>query len=275
MIASPPALVAPAPRPPGFSLVTIGPDGGRLLRGVFPDPSAPQPLRPGYVYYPAGFSLAARYPVIYLLHGMPGDPDEYVDALDLVTTADQLISSDAVSPFIAVIPAAGPTGRYNGEWAGPWETYLDDAVVPWVDGHLPTIAGPEGRTLAGLSAGGFGAVDIALRSPGLFDRIESWSGYFRPLHDGPFTGVGAHTLAANDPTRLASREAAALRRLGLRFFLASGPDHSHWFRKEDTVDFAGELRRLDLPVTLKLFPRRQGEWRDQFLAGLRWAFGKS
>jgi len=32
------------------------------------------------------------------------------------------------------------------------------------------------RTIAGLSAGGFGAVGIALRHPRLFRRVESWGG---------------------------------------------------------------------------------------------------
>ena len=26
----------------------------------------------------------------------------------------------------------------------------------------------------------------ALRNPGVFGTAESWSGYFQPLHDGPF-----------------------------------------------------------------------------------------
>jgi enterochelin esterase-like enzyme len=256
--------------PPGFVQVDVGPDGGRLLRGTIPDPTAPQPLRPGYVYLPPGFDPATRYPVVYLLHGMPGDPLEYVDSLHLAQTADQLISSKVVRPFIAVLPGAGPDVHYNGEWAGPWEQYLDHAVVPWVDSHLPVIATAAGRTLAGLSAGGYGAFDIGLRSPQLFGQVESWSGYFRPLHDGPLKGADKPTLAANDPERLVVAKARLLRRLGTRFFLGSGPTHSHWFRKQETIDFAKRLRGLHLPVTLYLVPTRKGEWYEQFVAGLRW-----
>ena len=36
-------------------------------------------------------------------------------------------------PFVGILPAAGPDDRYNGEWAGPWETDLVDRIVPWVD----------------------------------------------------------------------------------------------------------------------------------------------
>ncbi len=256
---------------PGFTELSPGPSGGRLFAGTFPDASAPQPLRPGYVYLPPQFDRTRRYPVVYLLHGMPGGPSEYVDALQLASVADGLISTGAVRPFIAVLPAAGPSVHYNGEWAGPWERYLDDAVVPWVDAHLPTIASASGRTLAGLSAGGYGAMDIGLRSPSLFGRVESWSGYFRPLRDGPFKHSGRAELAANDPRALITTEAALLRRLGTRFFLGSGPSHSHWFKESETVDFAARLRALHLGVTLQLVPTRQGEWSEQLVAGLRWA----
>ena len=259
---------------PGFTRVASGPDGGTLLSGTYPGPRAPQPLRRGFLYLPPGMDATKRYPVVYLLHGMPGDPDEYVNSLDIAGVADRLITSGAVTPFIAVMPAAGNNVHYNGEWAGPWETYLVHAVVPWVDAHLPSVASAAGRTLAGLSAGGFGAIDIGLRSPLLFGRIESWSGYFTPLDDGPFKGADATTLAANNPTLIAPREAPLLRRLGTRFYLGSGPTHSHWFKEQQTVDFAAALKRLGLPVTLQLVPTRKGEWRGQFEAGLRWAFGR-
>src|SRR5919198_5169286 len=118
------AVAATALAIPGFTPVLAGPSGGVVLEGVFPDASAPAPLRRGFVYLPPGFSATQRYPVVYLLHGMPGDPDEYVNAVRLEDVADRLISEGAVRPFIAVVPAAGPDVHYNGEWAGPWKRYL-------------------------------------------------------------------------------------------------------------------------------------------------------
>jgi enterochelin esterase-like enzyme len=264
--ASPPSIALP-----GFRRVGVGPAGGTLYRGVYPDSAVPGPLRPGFLYVPPGLDPTKRYPAVYLLHGMPGDPDEYVNSLQILAVADQMISSGKVTPFIAVMPAAGPNVHYDGEWAGPWETYLVHGVIPWVDAHLPTDPTAGGRTLAGLSAGGFGAMDIGLRSPSLFGRIESWSGYFTPLHDGPFKGADPKTLAANDPTALVRAEVARLRSLGTRFYLGSGPSHSHWFKEQQTIDFAALLTRLHLAVTLKLVPTLKGEWRSQFSAGLLWA----
>src|SRR5262245_21579199 len=98
------ALAVPAhatPFLPGFTRTGIGPDGGSLYRGTIPSDTAPRPLRPGYVYLPPGLSPDRRYPVVYLLHGMPGDPDEYATSLGLATVADDLIAADEVKPFIA------------------------------------------------------------------------------------------------------------------------------------------------------------------------------
>jgi enterochelin esterase-like enzyme len=251
----------------GFTHVASGPDGGLVLSGTFPGT-----VRPGLLYLPPGFSRSERYPVLYLLHGMPGSPSEYLYGTQLAERADQEISAQRLRPFIAVMPAAGGKRGYNGEWAGPWEDGLVERTVPWVDAHLPTMPSAAGRVIAGLSAGGFGAVDIALRHPDLFGATESWSGYFQPLHDGPFKGASRSVLAAHDPSQLVEREQALLKQRGLRFFVSSGPSHSHWFRESATVSFAHELHNLGLPVELQLFPTLRGEWRDQFDAGLAWAF---
>jgi enterochelin esterase-like enzyme len=261
------AAAAAAVLLPGFAPVQTGPAGGRVLQGTFPGTA-----RPGLVYLPPGFDPAKRYPVAYLLHGMPGSPSEYLAGTGFLATADEGISAGTLRPFIAVMPAAGPRPQYDGEWAGPWETALVGDVVPWVDAQLPTEADAGGRTIAGLSAGGFGAVDIALRHPGLFGRVESWSGYFAPLHDGPFKGAPRAVLAANDPVTLVPAEAAELRADRMRFFLSTGPYHSHWFRPRQTVDFTRELRAAGLPVAFHRYSDPHGEWRNQVATGLSWAY---
>jgi enterochelin esterase-like enzyme len=254
---------------PGFALSASGPAGGQVLTGRFPGTE-----RPGFLYLPPGFAAAARYPVAYLLHGMPGSPDEYVDGTALAAFADDAIGSGAVRPFVAVMPAAGATRDYNGEWAGRWERALVEQDVPWVDRHLPTERAPAGRVIAGLSAGGYGAVDIGLRHPALFGAVESWSGYFTPLRDGPFADASPTILDAHDPTKLAPAERALLVRDGTRFFLSTGPLHSHWAPPSATLAYARELRALDLPYVLRTYPSRRGEWSRQLADGLRWAFGR-
>ena len=258
----------------GFSLVAAPVGGGSLLAGTIPSATAPRPLRSGFVYLPPHFERSVRYPVVYLLHGMPGSPGEYTGALDILHVADALIARGEARPFIAVMPAAGPNARYNGEWTGPWESYVVADVVPWVDRNFPTLANPAGRTIAGLSAGGYGAADIGLRSPQLFGRIMSWSSYFHPLRDGSLAHADHRVLVANDAFRLLVLRARRLRVLGTRFFVSSGPTHSHWFTEKQTSDFIVELRRLGLPVSSMRLSSNERVYAKQLTSGLRWALGR-
>jgi enterochelin esterase-like enzyme len=260
-----------SPLPAGFAQFEQGPDGGSVWQGRVANTYVPNASRPTVVYLPPGFDPRSHYPVAYLLQGFRGSPYQYVDGLDLARRADRLIAVHDVTPFIAVIPPAGLTARFDGEWTGVWEDYLLHDVVPWVDGHLPTEPGAYGRVIAGLSAGAYGALDIGLRHPRVFGTLESWSGYFRAPHDGSLVHATAGELAAHDPSLLVAREATLLRHLGVRFFLSSGTDDHATARA--TRAFADELTSLRVPHRLWLGPGgHDGRfWRSQLAPALRYA----
>ncbi|HEU5477233.1 MAG TPA: alpha/beta hydrolase-fold protein [Gaiellaceae bacterium] len=260
---------SPLPRP--FVRIGVGPAGGSVWQGLIPDRSLPELRRPSVVYLPPHMTTGTRYAVLYLLHGFRGSPWQFSAGLNLATAADRAIASGAVRPFIAVAPPAGLTFRYDGEWAGPWERYLVHDVVPWVDAHLPAARTRSERAIAGLSAGGFGAVDIGLRHPRLFGTLEAWSGYFRPLRDGPFRHADARKLAAHDPLLLVRRRAALLGRLGTRVYLSCGTTDRR--TASLAVAFADELSLLRLPHRLSLGPGGHNGrfWRSQLPKALRYA----
>lgn len=261
----------PLPMQPGLTQFEIGPAGGMLLQAVIPNPAIPWAPRPTVVYLPPSFSVSARYPVLYLLHGFPGSPYQFADGLRLAQTADRMIAAGSLRPFIAVIPPAGLDVRH-GDWAGPWEDYLVQQVLPWVDGHLPVLTTRSARLVAGLSSGAYGALDIALRHPLLFGTVESWSGYFRPLREASLANADAATLAAHDPVLLVYREAPLLRSLGTRFFLSAGSTRDRATAR-NTKAFSDELRALGLSHELWLAPGgHDGDfWRRQLPFALRFA----
>jgi enterochelin esterase-like enzyme len=215
-----------------------------------------------------------RYPVLYVLHGLPGSPYSISEGLRFAETADELIARGLVRPFIALVPPAGLTAHFHGEWTGVWERSLVQDVVPWADAHLPTIAEPSARVLAGYSSGGYGAIDIGLRHPMLFRTVEAWSGYFTPIADGSLAGASPSVLAAHDPRLLVRREAPLLRRLGTRFFLSCGATRD---RLNATSSFGAELASLRLPVRVWLGPGgHDGKlWRAQLPAALEYALGSA
>lgn len=264
------ALLLVAAVLPGWSTVRRGPAGGAVYSGAIPNQFAAWDHRPSAIYLPPHFAPSTRYPVVYLLPGMPGAPSSYWDSLRLAAVADHLIASGQARPFIAVMVEGGPrTHRKEGEWAGIWERYVVSDVVPWVDEHLPTIRTPQARAIEGLSAGGFGAVDIGLRHPGMFGTLGSWGGYFAPtFRDGPFAHATREFLAAHDPSLLVRSRAA----VGVRFYLSIGGSHGGVPRRW-TIQFAHELTTLHLPHELWLLPRaEQGHfWRATVESALEYA----
>jgi enterochelin esterase-like enzyme len=275
------AVAAPSsPRqtPPiaGFMQIDQGSGGGTVWSGRIANPFVPADTRLTDVYLPPHYSASERYPVLYLLHGFWGAPSSFVVSLKLADVADSLIQRGSARPFIAVMPPGGrPDGtkqqRALSEWAGAWEDFVVRTVVPWVDSHLPAERSPAGRTIAGVSAGGFGAVDIALRHLGVFSKAESWEGYFTPFRDGPFAHASMSTLAAHNPTLLVRLHAAAIRGHSLRFFLSSGGSHGA-VKRRWTLEFAQELRSLEIPMHLWLQPLgEKGFGRHQLPAALAWA----
>jgi len=258
---------------PGFALLRRGPDGGTVWQGSIPGPVVTSGAVASIVYLPPAFSTAKLYPVVYLLHGLPGSPYSVADGMRFARIADPLVASGTLRPFVAVVPA-GPPPKYDGEWAGPWERYVIRDVLPWSAAHLPVEEAAAGRTLAGYSAGGFGAVDIGLHHPTLFSTLESWSGYFDPPHDGPFRRASTATLRANDPTQIVRREAAALRARHVRIYLSVGATRDRW-TEERTLAFADELGALRVPFRQWLAPGgHDGRfWRRQLPAALVFAVG--
>jgi len=267
---------AQAPVLPNFTLYDTGPAGGSVWTGRISNPFVPADKRSAYLYLPPNFSPDKRYPVLYLLHGFWGDPSSFVLGLHITQIADDAISSGRARPFIAVMPPGGPTSpskavRAKGEWAGPSEDYIVRTVVPWADAHLPTIRSARMRAIAGVSAGAFGAVDMALRHVGLFGTAESWEGYFQPFPDGPFEHASAATLAAHDPVLLARRQAASIRRHGLRFFLSTGGSHGA-VKRSWTFEFDRELRGLGIASRLWAQPAGVPNFgRNQLPAALEYA----
>jgi enterochelin esterase-like enzyme len=252
-------LAAVALVPSGATQIGRGSAGGTVWQVVIRNSAAPSLARPTVIYLPPGATAARRCPVIYFLHGFPGSPYQFVDGLRLAETADAGIRAGRLPPFVAVIPPAG-FDVHHGDWSGIWEDFLVHDVLPWADAHLPVLRDRADRTLAGLSAGGYGAVDIGLRHPGLFGTLEAWSGSF----ESP--------SSSHDPSLLVRREAPLLRSLGTRFFLSSGTTHDR-LTAADTRSFSATLRSLGLPHELALAPGGHDGalWRQQLPAALQYA----
>ena len=138
------------------------------------------------LYLPPGYTTAraARYPLVILLHGVPGRPEDFVTH-GAVAHVDALIAAGSVPPFVAAMPAGGDRPTDDNEWADSdrrpserWETYVASDVVGFVQSRYRVRRDRAGRAIAGMSMGGFGAMNLALHHRGEFAAVASWSGYF-------------------------------------------------------------------------------------------------
>jgi enterochelin esterase-like enzyme len=236
-----------------------------------------------YVYLPPCYSSHPnrRYPVLYLLHGFPGRPLAFLLTVRLGVVEDELVAKHAAQPLILVMPF-GSTGTFTDkEWANGvapgegWATFVSRDVVNAIDSQFRTIASRGGRAIAGLSEGGYGAVNIALNNPREFRVVESWSGYMRAAHDHGIFGRDLQGVAANSPTNSLPRVARLLRKLRTYFWFYSGTtDPLHRQNRE----FAAELKRLHVRHVYTEYPGghnwalwRGAAWRSYLVAARRLA----
>lgn len=136
------------------------------------------------VYTPPGYSREAKYPVLYLLHGIGGDETEWQRFCAPNVILDNLISDGQVTPMIVVMPngRAQPDDRPRGNIyaAAPafaaFEADLFGSVIPTIESRYSVAADREHRALAGLSMGGGQSLNFGLKHLDTF----AWVGAFSP-----------------------------------------------------------------------------------------------
>ena len=231
--------------------------------------------QPVDVYLPPGYarSPTRRYGVMYLLHGVPGRPAAFLETVRMGVVEDELVALRRAKPMILVMPF-GSTGSFTDEeWANGvrkgsgWETFLARDVVHAIDTRYRTIRSARGRVLAGLSEGGYGALNIGLHHPREFGVLESWSGYEQASDLKSIFGGDHARLVANSPADTLGAVAATLRRSHVFVWFYSGTTDE--FRGQNAA-FARALGRFGVAHRFQLV--RGGHnwaiWRDQAGAAL-------
>lgn len=138
------------------------------------------PARDVYVYLPPGYEDSGkRYPVIYFLHGYAVGAWVYANAvLHLPASVNEAMAGGA-RPVIIVMPDAftrfGGSMYSNSPTIGDWESFVARDLVTYIDTHYRTIPKRESRGLSGHSMGGYGALRIAMKRPGIFGALYAMS----------------------------------------------------------------------------------------------------
>lgn len=119
------------------------------------------------VYLPDGYErLSLSYPVVYLLHGHANVATNWATLAHIQPTMDTLIGKLEVPPAILVMPEAG-TSWYVDRKEPMERAFLED-LLPQVEQTFRTVSSRDGRLIAGLSMGGYGALRFVMKYPDKF-----------------------------------------------------------------------------------------------------------
>jgi enterochelin esterase-like enzyme len=151
--------------------------------------------RKALIYTPPGYSNDMKYPVLYLLHGIGGDEEEWRRGGHPEIILDNLIADKKAVPMIIVMPngRAQPNDRAEGNVMASapafakFERDLLDDLIPFIESKYSVKADRESRALAGLSMGGGQSLNFGL---GHLDTF-AWVGGFS---SAPNTMPGAELV---------------------------------------------------------------------------------
>lgn len=173
------------------------PRRGRISEVAIPGTVSGFAARPAWVYLPPAYltSPRPRLPVLMLLPGQPGGPEDWLLAGRLTEVMDSFASAHQGLAPVVVVPDATGSDLANtmclDSRLGAAETYLARDVPAWAAAALQLAPGP--MAVGGFSFGGTCALQLALRHPDAFPTFLDVSGQTGPtLGDRPSTVEAAY-----------------------------------------------------------------------------------
>ena len=234
--------------------------------------------RNGLMYLPPQYFLhryrSVRFPVVELLHGTPGSPENWRYQMHIASTIDTALARRAIGPMVFVMPeisAPHPEQEclnYGNVRDG---TYVSQDVPNDIRHRFRVSHDPAEWALAGYSSGGYCAANLALQHRRDFGAVASMDGYYWPS-DGPAIhrlGANPAALSANDPlTEVQKLPDAAVPMP--QFWISAGSGSSDDLHAART--FVAAIERLER-VTFVVQPHAKHNfyaWRDQIPQALSW-----
>lgn len=173
------------------------------------------------IYLPAAYERlpAARFPVMYWLHGIGG---AQTGIPPLVQRFDAAMEAGQTPPMLIVFVNGVRNSFYcdSADNRVPVETVIIKDLLPHIDATYRTLAKREGRIIEGFSMGGFGAAHLGFKYPELFCGVSIIDGALvdlgtmqtrhAELYQRIFGG-SEERFAAENPRTLVRQSAAALR----------------------------------------------------------------
>ena len=168
--------------PQGFDQERAGIDHGTVQLIEYQSESVGT-VRKAQVYLPPKYDKKKKYSVLYLLHGIGGDENEwYKDGGVPNIIMDNLYADKKVSDMIVVMPngrAAKDDSRAGGYGSAPafaeFDKDLIGSLIPYIEKNFSVYTDKNHRAIAGLSMGGGQSLNFGLGHMDVFAYVGGFS----------------------------------------------------------------------------------------------------
>jgi enterochelin esterase-like enzyme len=170
------------PPPDGFDKARDGIAHGKLDMVEYDSKSVGN-KRKALVYTPPDYSPDTKYPVLYLLHGIGGDEEEWRRGGHPEIILDNLIADHKAVSMIIVMPngraqpndRVGTNAMATAPAFGKFDKDLLGDLIPFIQSKYSVKADRESRALAGLSMGGGQSLNFGLGNLDTFAWVGGFS----------------------------------------------------------------------------------------------------
>ncbi|MCI7129796.1 MAG: alpha/beta hydrolase-fold protein [Lachnospiraceae bacterium] len=149
------------------------------------------------VILPGGYDEKKNYPVLYLLHGIGGDENEWKAANPEIVSANLVQEKKACEMIIVLVNARARAedqvpqeDLFTIEHFRAFDAFKQDltgCLMPYMETNFKVLKGREHTAIAGLSMGGRTSLYIGLTMTDVFGYIGAFSPAFGLL---PYTNNG-------------------------------------------------------------------------------------
>jgi S-formylglutathione hydrolase FrmB len=129
------------------------------------------------IYLPYDYETSSRYyPVVYLLHGLGDNDMGWIQFGEANLIADECIATREIPPMIIAMPDGGTSFYINNfDNSLRYEDFFIQEFMPYIEKTYRIRAEKRYRGIAGLSMGGYGTLNFALKYPERFAACVAFS----------------------------------------------------------------------------------------------------
>jgi len=254
------------------------PQAGVVTQVDIPGTGSGFVARPALVYLPPSYltSPRAQLPVLVLMAGQPGSPQDWVDAGMLAARMDAYAAvHDGLAPVVVVVdhlgaPLSNPLCMDSR--LGQVATYLAVDVPAWIRATLQVDRDPAAWAIGGLSSGGTCSLQMAVNAPQVYPTFVAISGESEPtLGDRASTVAAAFGGDAASFTAVNPLDVLTTRRFpGTAGFLVAGQQDPQYLPQARQL--LGACRAAGMDVQLQILPggHTWQVWGPGLTAALPW-----